>query len=317
MIVTVTPNPSIDRTLRIGQLERGAVVRATSATAEAGGKGINVSRALATEGIETVAVVPVSDASGALLVGLLGASTTIEPVNISGEIRVNITLVETDGTVTKVNEPGPALGASDVEGLLDRASERAPRADWLAGCGSLPPGAPDDRYVSLAARLTGGVRVAIDTDGTALRACIGRPFALLKPNHAELQDAVGMRLSTLGEVVSAAEDLVAGGAAALLVSLGRDGAVLIDGREACHAEAPIDDVVNPVGAGDALLAGYLASTLGRPLSAGQGGSALATAVAWSVAACRSPGTRMRPVREEDHAAVVRHDGIDRDRVIAS
>jgi len=97
------------------------------------------------------------------------------------------------------------------------------------------------------------------------------------------------------------------GAAAVLVSLGPDGAVLVDGREACHGEAPLDDVVNPVGAGDALLAGYLAGL--------EDGPALATAVAWSVAACRSPGTRMRPVRPEDHAAVKLHDRIDRDRVL--
>ena len=282
-------------------------MRATAASAEAGGKGINVSRALAAEGIETVAVLPVAEASGALLAGLLEATTPIDPVAITGEIRVNITLVEADGTVTKINEPGPPMLESDVEALLDRASVRASRADWLVGCGSLPPGAPDDFYATLAGRVPSVVHVAIDTDGAALRACIGRPLALLKPNRAELEQAVGSSLETLGEVVSAAEGLAARGAAAVLVSLGPDGAVLVDGREACHAEAPVSDVVNPVGAGDALLAGYLAAR--------DGDSALATAVAWSVAACRSPGTRMRPVGPEDHAAVMLHDRIDRDRVL--
>ena len=307
MIVTVTPNPSVDRTLRIPPLARGAVIRATSATAEAGGKGINVSRALAGEGVETMAVIPVSEASGALLAGLLGTSTPVDPVAISGEIRVNITLVEADGTVTKVNEPGPPMLASDVEALIERAVGWASRADWLVGCGSLPPGAPDDLYASLAGRLSATVRVAVDTDGAALRACLGRPLALLKPNRSELEEAVGARLGTLGEVVAAADRVVTMGAAAVLVSLGPDGAVLVDGREACHGEAPLDDVVNPVGAGDALLAGYLAGL--------EDGPALATAVAWSVAACRSPGTRMRPVRPEDHAAVKLHDRIDRDRVL--
>lgn len=307
MIVTLTPNPSIDRTLRIPPLQRGAVVRATSATAEPGGKGINVARALTAEGVETIAVVPVSEASGGVLAGLLGATTPLDPVTIAGEIRVNLSLVEADGTVTKINEPGPQLRADDIEALLERTAEWAARAVWVAGCGSLPPGAPSDLYALLADRTPTGVQVAVDADGAALRACIDRGIGLLKPNRPELEELVGQPLTTLGEVVAAARDLVDRGAETMLVSLGRDGAVLVDRDGASHADAPIDDVVNPVGAGDALLAGFLA-TADRD-------ARLATAVAWSVAACRSPGTRMRPVRPEDHAAVVVHPTMDQQRVL--
>jgi len=307
LIVTVTPNPSIDRTLRIPELVRGTVLRATSATAEAGGKGINVSRALATQGLETVAIVPLSESSAAVVGGLLGSSTPIEPVTIAGEIRVNISLVETDGTVTKINEPGPPLRDEDVTALLDRAIELGARAAWVVGCGSLPPGAPVDLYARLAGRLPRGVPVAVDADGPALKACIGQPLALLKPNRHELEVLVDAELATLGSVVDAAAHIIEAGARTVLVSLGRDGAVVVDAAGAVHAEAPIDDALNAVGAGDALLAGFIAS--------GATAGALSTAIAWSVAACRSPGTRMRPVRDEDCSAVVVHDTIDRARVL--
>lgn len=307
MIVTVTPNPSIDRTLRIPPLQRGAVVRAMSATAEPGGKGINVSRALASEGVETIAVVPVSEASAGVLAGLLGATTPLDPVTITGEIRVNVSLVEDDGTVTKINEPGPPMRGEDVTALIERTVEWGARARWLVACGSLPPGAPPDLYATLALRAPDGVRVAVDADGEALKACIGCPIDLLKPNRHELEELIGRPLQTLGDVVAAARGLITQGAGAVLVSLGPDGAVLVEDAGAMHAEAPIDDVVNPVGAGDALLAGYLA--------ADPDGPRLATAVAWSVAACRSPGTRMRPLRAADRDAVVVHPELESDRVL--
>jgi len=307
LIVTVTPNPSIDRTLRIPPLQRGTIVRATSATSEPGGKGINVSRALTSAGVETVAVVPVSEASGGVLAGLLGTTTPVDPVAITGEMRVNVSLVESDGTVTKINEPGPLLRDSEVESLVERTVGWGARASWVVGCGSLPPGAPPDLYATLARRTPDRVRVAVDADGEALRSCVGQPLALLKPNRHELEELAGRPLGTLGDVIAAASTVVGQGAAALLVSLGPDGAVLVDGDGATHAEAPIDDVVNPVGAGDALLAGFLA--------AGGHRGALAAAVAWSVAACRSPGTRMRPLTQADHAAVVLHRSVDADRVL--
>jgi len=307
LIVTVTPNPSIDRTLRIPPLQRGTVVRATSATAEPGGKGLNVSRALASEGVETIAVVPVSEASAGVLAGLLGTTTPLDPVTITGEIRVNVSLVEDDGTVTKINEPGPPMRGEDVTALIDRTVEWGARARWVVGCGSLPPGAPPDLYATLARQAPDGVRIAVDADGEALKACVGFPIDLLKPNRHELEQLIGRPLHTLGHIVAAARGLIEQGAAAVLVSLGPDGAVLVDDAGAMHAEAPIDDVVNPVGAGDALLAGYLAADLDGPR--------LATAVAWSVAACRSPGTRMRPLRAADRDAVIVHPEIESERVL--
>jgi 1-phosphofructokinase len=309
MIVTVTPNPSIDRTLRIPSIIRGGLVRALSATAEAGGKGINVSRALTTQGHPTIAVVPLSESSAAVMHRLLGEAAPMEPVTIAGDVRVNISLVEEDGTVTKVNEPGPQLDDADTEALLRTTAALAARATWVAGCGSLPPGMPSDFYARLIHRMPHGVRVAVDAEGPALRACLGERVALIKPNHSELEGLIGRPLPTLGDVVAAATELVADGIETVLVSLGADGAVHVDRDGATHGEAHLDGVQNNVGAGDALLAGYLAADGGR--------NALATAIAWSVAACRSPGTAMRAVTPDDLRAVTVHDATAASRRLAA
>jgi 1-phosphofructokinase len=323
VIVTVTPNPSIDRTLTVPGVRRGEVIRATGTTAEAGGKGINVSRALSLMGVPTVAVAPASPATKARLDDLLDGSTPLRTVPIAGDIRVNMSLVEPDGTVTKVNEPGAAVDATDAARLLEdvvaavlevlgadgdtaaHPSVGHDESSWIVCCGSLPPGLPDGFYAEIAARVPATVHVAVDADRAALRAAVAARVALIKPNRVELEELVGRGLPTLGDVVDAASELVAGGTGKVLVSLGPDGALLVDCSGACHAEAAIDDVANTVGAGDALLAGFLAG--------GATAAALPTAIAWSVAACRAPGTRMPPVAAADLAAVVVRPTVDRDR----
>jgi 1-phosphofructokinase family hexose kinase len=323
VIVTVTPNPSIDRTLSVPAIRRGEVIRATRTTSEAGGKGINVSRALALMGVPTVAVAPASTATRARLDDLLDGSTPLRTVPIAGDIRVNMSLVEPDGTVTKVNEPGAAVDPTDAAQLLEdvvavvldilaadadatpRTATAGQQDSWIVCCGSLPPGLPDSFYADIAARAPGTVNVAVDADRAALRAAVSARVALLKPTRVELEELVGRSLPTLGDVVDAASELVAGGTERVLVSLGPDGALLVDRSGACHAEAAIDDVANTVGAGDALLAGFLAG--------GATSAALPTAIAWSVAACRAPGTRMPPVAAADLAAVVVRPTVDRNR----
>lgn len=308
MIVTVTPNPSIDRTIQIDRLDRGRMIRARAATSEAAGKGLNVSLALATEGVDTSAVLPLAADSATVYLRLLADAVPITAVPIKGAARVNVSLVEPDGTVTKVNEPGPQLGPDDVEAILAAASAVA-GSGWVVGCGSLPPGAPVDFYARLIALGSEDRRIAVDTSGEALGAAVCARAALVKPNTAELAELVGRPLATIGDVIAAARELIERGAHAVLVSLGPDGALLVDARTASHAEASIDDVVNTVGAGDALLAGFLA--------AGGGSDALGNAIAWSVAAIRSPGTRMRPVTAADRGAVIVHARIDSSRRLRS
>ena len=287
MIVTVTLNPSVDRTIVVDALRRGEVIRATASHVDPGGKGINVSRALTGHGLKTRAVVALGGPEGAHLDGLLAAAgIEVLPVRIDGSIRSNVTVVERDGTTTKLNEPGARLTVGEVELILDAAVAGCADADWLVASGSLPPGAPDSLYAEIVGRLAGTrTRVAVDTSGAALAASLAAHPHLIKPNVEELAECVGRPLPTLGEAVAACHALRERGAVAVLASLGSAGAVLVDGTGVRYCRAAATVPVSSVGAGDALLAGFLAA-------GGEGTEALAEAVAWGAAAVTLPGSRM-------------------------
>ena len=285
MIVTVTPNPSLDRTLEVDELRRGEVVRAQADRSDPGGKGVNVSRALVTNGHASRAVLPLGGADGELLASLLqNLGIEVAAVPIADAIRSNVTVVEPDGTVTKLNAPGPQLSAAEVEALLARAVAVTDGAAWVVGSGSLAPGTPEDLYGRLASSVrTVGARVAVDTSGAALERVLAAEPDVLKPNEEELSEVTGVIPETFGDVVFAANDLRAKGVGTVLVSLGPHGAVLVDGAGALHAESEVIVPRSTVGAGDALLAGFLAA-------GGEGPEALAEGVAWGAAACVLPGT---------------------------
>ena len=268
MIVTLTPNPSVDRTLHLDTLVRGHVNRASSVTSEPSGKGVNVSLALLTAGTPTTAVLPVGGPAGAELTDLLQATgLPTRPVPIAGAVRSNVSLVEADGSTTKINEAGPTLSDSEVAALLAAAEGASTPGDWLAICGSLPSGfGPDHLRASVVQARRSGRRVAVDTSEAALLELLaGRSDELpdlVKPNAHELAMATGRPLATVGDAVAAAQVLRDRGVTTVLVSLGGDGALLVDPAGIWHGTAPVARVVNTVGAGDSFLAGYLSTQVG-------------------------------------------------------
>lgn len=310
MIVTVTPNPSVDRTIAVDALVRGAVHRATSSRQDPGGKGLNVSRALALNGSQTVAVLPIGGHYGQMMLDLLDTSNVpTRPVRIAGSIRANIAIVEPDGATTKINEPGPVLSASDCAALVrETGNALGGSTGWVVGCGSLPPGVSDDFYGELIGHARSwGAKTVIDSSGAAMAAAMAAKPDLIKPNRIELAEVVGRDLPTLGAVVDAARDVVAGGIEQVLVSLGRDGAVLVteDGVWCATARAGVP--MSTVGAGDALLAGYLGAIAGgAPMP-----DALAQAVAFGAAAVALPGSEMPRPGDVAAAAVSVAAGFDR------
>ncbi|MGH3859752.1 1-phosphofructokinase [Actinokineospora sp.] len=298
MIVTVTANPSVDRTIEIDSFQRGAVLRTRSALLDAGGKGVNVARALAANGLAATAVLPTGGAEGVQLTALLAtAGIKVVEVPIAGAVRSNITIAEADGTTTKLNEPGPRFDAAERTRLVAATLDAATGADWVVLCGSLPPGVPADFYADLTRRLRErGARVAVDTSGDALRAAVaGRPD-LVKPNREELADLVGHEVRTLGDALSAARQVLGQGVATVVASVGAEGALLVTADGAWHARSTFVEPRSTVGAGDALLAGFLAAGHIGP-------DALADAVAWGAAAAGLPGSRMPTPAELDRAAV--------------
>ncbi|MEU3103191.1 1-phosphofructokinase [Streptomyces griseoflavus] len=310
MILTVTPNPSLDRTYEVPSLDRGEVVRATGERVDPGGKGVNVSRAVAAAGRRTVAVLPLGGAPGALVAELLHAQgIEAAPVPVAGATRSNIALAEADGVLTKINAPGPELTAAEQELLLDTVLRQAAGADWIACCGSLPRGLAPSWYADLVARVhAAGVRIALDTSGPALLAALRERPEVVKPNATELAEAVGHALTTVGDAVKAAGELRAAGAQAVLASLGADGQLLVDDDGAWFGSAPVDAVRSNVGAGDSSLAGFLAA-------GGRGPGALASAVAHGAAAVQLPGSVMPTPGDLDPAAVTVTAEVPVDRVL--
>jgi len=291
MIVTLTPNPSVDRTVSITDLQRGEVHRATASRIDPGGKGVNISRALTAHNARTLAVLPAGGPQGHLLADLLQeARIEVKIVPITGSSRANVALVEPDGTTTKINEPGPVLSASELDALLAGAEATlSEHPSWMVGSGSLPPGVNADLYAGLVRRCrNAGVRVAIDASGAPLRHAVAAGPDLIKPNLEELEELVDRQLDTLGDVYKASVDLVTLGVTTVVVSLGRFGALLVAESVIAHAVAPVTAPLSTVGAGDALLAGYLCATGSGSTPA----EALSTGVAWGAAAVSCPGSRM-------------------------
>lgn len=324
MIVTLTMNPSVDRTAGVaGPLERGGVNRLADITDVAGGKGINVARVLGEAapkyaGPEVLAVAPSSHSDP--FAAMLGASQIPHAlVSVEGPVRVNLTVTEPDGTTTKLNAPGAELDDPVRASLVDTvvaAAERSP-SSWAALCGSLPHGCPQDFYLAATTALHDvGVSVALDTSDAPLEA-LGAAMRggsregrflpdLIKPNGLELGQLLGIDGSALesgaeagdfGPVAAAARNLVDAGAGAALVTLGGAGALLATPAGVWSASPPDIAVRSTVGAGDASLAGYLlAAHLGL-----EPPERLRWAVAHGSVAASLPGTGLPHALDMDRA----------------
>ncbi len=287
MIITVTPNPSIDRTVAVEQLHMGEINRALSSRVDPGGKGVNVSRALCANGADTLAILPLGGPDGRLLAALLDhAGVQHREVALAGTTRTNVAIVDPSGTTTKVNELGPTMSTAELEALRTSILSSSSETDWLALCGSLPPGAPPTWFADIIATHRG--RVAVDASGSGFLQAVAAGPDLIKPNHEELEELVGRELPTLADVLEAANSVVAGGVAMVVVSLGSDGALAVTADGHWFATAAVTAPLSTVGAGDCLLAGLL-----HALQRGADPqTAIASAVAWGSAAVSLPGSRV-------------------------
>jgi 1-phosphofructokinase len=295
MIVTLTANPSLDRTMMLpAPLQVGDVQAARSAREDAGGKGINVARAVVAAGEACVAVLPLA-ADDPFDTALRASGLDARRVPIAGHVRANLTITDPAGITTKLNLPGASLTPDEISAVVDAAVAASVGADWLVLAGSLPPGVPDDFYVRViaAVRAVHGAqapRIAVDAAGPALATVVaqGHPD-LIKPNDEELGELVGAPLegADAKTVLEVARALVPERVGAALVTLGGRGAVLIAPGGAWAAAPPPTSVVSTVGAGDSALAGYvIADTRGAGPD-----ERLRLAVRYGTAAASLPGTQ--------------------------
>ncbi|MDS0284170.1 1-phosphofructokinase [Haloarcula onubensis] len=255
MLLTVTFNPAVDQTLQFDEpMVADRVLRAESARFDAAGKGVNVAQFLTGMGEDAVATGVLGGFTGQFIRQRLtdaGVSTAF--VESGGTTRLNTTAVA-DGSEFKLNHDGPPVDGETVAAIVDTVRERAP--DTVVVSGSLPPGVTTDAVDAVAA--AGDWDTVVDMDGGALRALDER-FSLCKPNREELARATDAGLSTVEGCARAAASFRANGFDRVLASLGADGVVLATASTALHAAALDVDVVDTVGAGDALLSGALAA----------------------------------------------------------
>lgn len=296
MILTLTVNPSLDRTVELNApLAHGAVQRAKSATQDPGGKGVNISRALAAAQVPTLAIVP-GEATDPVLTGLTDLGLEYANLPTGEPIRSNITVVDPDGTTTKINAPGTVFNERLRRELDLLVSTQSQTASWIVLAGSLPPGLGPEYYSELIERLhrTGFTgKIALDTSEETLRESMRGKYkpTLIKPNAEELAQLVpGTHWEKLEQdpVLAArtGAELVREGTSYVLVTLGSAGAVLVTTEGAWHARHEPVTVRSTVGAGDCSLAGFLiAHTRGDSPA-----QCLVQAVAHGSAAASLPGT---------------------------
>lgn len=271
-VVTLTPAPTLDRTYFVDNLRMGEVNRADRVGEELAGKGINVARALRLAGIGAPAVVPIGNAEKGIL-DRTGSREFLVPLWTEGTVRVSTTILEEDGTTTKVNEAPRPLSHQEWEKVIEITDRVVAenQAKWLVIAGALPIDHSTGKFVDLhpifESMKARGVRVALDTSGEPLSYWVRKgEAAVLKPNAEELASAVGRDLRTNGDVIEAARELCSHGVECVLASLGADGMLAVTSKRAWATRTAPVKVINTVGAGDATLAGFLAAISMNPLA---------------------------------------------------
>ncbi len=287
MIVTLTPNPAIDRIISVDRLAFEDRAYINSSRESAGGRGINASSVIHSFGGRTLAVLPSGGDSGKRLeTHLCNLGIPIAVVPIGKEIRTNFTVTDTHGLTVNLNEAGPELSMEEVERIKSVLRETLGSASWLLLCGSLPPGTPPSFYgelVSIARRKN--VKTWLRANGEALRQGIEAGPTVAAPNQQEAERLLGRTLLTRTQFLEAAGKIREMGPEAVVLSLGSRGAVGAYGDGPLEAVPPRIDAVCPIGAGDAFTAAYAWSMRRHPDHA----EALRWGVAAGTASARLPG----------------------------
>ena len=286
MIYTVTLNPSLDYVIALKEFQAGGVNRAAQERILPGGKGLNVSQVLKELGMESTALGFLAGFTGKEIDRMLkaaGCRTDFIWLE-EGFSRINVKLKEREES--ELNGRGPEIGPEDLEALLWKL-DQAGKDDAAVLAGSIPKSLPDTVYQEIMERFSGrGLRFAVDAEGMPLKRVLPcRPF-LIKPNRQELAGLFGTSVENAGEAAEYARRLQREGARNVLVSLGGEGAVLAaENGKIYQCPAPAGQVRNSVGAGDSMVAGFLAGYL----RTGDYRAALETGVAAGSATAFSDG----------------------------
>lgn len=259
MIVTLTLNPAIDRTIKIDRINPKDVTRVKKTIRDAAGKGINVSKVIASLGGDTVCSGFLAGVNGEYIKKALD-KLHIENsfIDVQGETRENIKLHETElSNVIEINEQGPSITTSELDKLTNTLYSLLKQGDILVISGSIPKGVPNEYYKNIIEHFNHqDVKTVLDTSLDLLKISIeGKPF-LIKPNLFELEKLCGKSLSSVEAILIEAKNIVNNGIKEVIVSLGKDGVLYVNKEKVYKVTVPEVDVESTVGAGDSFVAGY-------------------------------------------------------------
>ena len=291
MIYTITLNPALDKEYIVPKLSTNKVLRSSSIQIDYGGKGFNVSRMLASFGTASIAVGFIGGATGEILRdGMEGMGIRTDFVEVSGETRTNVSVVSSDDEqYIKVNEPGPTISQEETNKLISKIRDLVQQGDWWVMAGSLPPGTKTDMYAQIISLINaGGAKAILDTSGMPLKlGCSAGPF-LIKPNIEEAAQATGLISDTHANLNKMIEVMHNVGVVNIILSAGKEGAILSNGERQWVGMPPKIEEKNPTGAGDAMLAAVVYKL--------EKGDSILNAFIWGIAsgsaAASQPGTGM-------------------------
>ncbi|MCM1135798.1 MAG: 1-phosphofructokinase [Clostridium sp.] len=257
MIITVTMNPAMDRTVEIDKLCRGGLNRIQKIEYDAGGKGINVSKTIRALGGESIATGFLGGNAGRAIASALEERGIVcDAVWVDGETRTNTKIVEKDSTVTELNEPGPEVSGEQLELLMKKLEGYAGKGTLFVLSGSVPAGVDKGIYGGI-------IRMAHEKGGAALLDAEGELFRIgmeagpdmIKPNRAELEEYAGyMRRASKEELLAIAKSCQEKGVKMTAVSMGEEGALFVGESYRAYAPAIPVKARSTVGAGDAMAA---------------------------------------------------------------
>ena len=267
MIYTVTFNPSIDYIVAVDSFQSGTINRTTDAKMFPGGKGMNVSMVLKNLGVESIALGFLAGFTGENIRQMLEQKGVASDfISVEGLSRINVKLRsmenETDKEETEINGQGPVITESAIKALYEKL-DALQAGDILVLAGSIPGSMPATIYMDIMRHLQGrDIKIVVDATKDLLKNVLPYQPFLIKPNNYELGELFDVNLTTKEEVIHYAKQLQEKGAKNVLVSLAGDGAVLVaENGNVYQAEAPKGIVKNSVGAGDSMVAGFLAGFL--------------------------------------------------------
>jgi 1-phosphofructokinase family hexose kinase len=258
LILTLTINPAIDRTVSVDKLvfeDRAYILDRTEA---GGGRGINASKVIHAFGGKTLALLTAGGAVGEKMLKLLtGMGFPFEAVRSANDSRVNLTISDKQGLTIKLNEIGNPLSPAELKQIRQLVEARLGKAHWLMICGSIPPGVPAHFYCELIGMAKRhGVKTLVDTDGDALLHSLEAKPTLITPNQHEGERLLGRALITRGQFLEALERIQKMGSESVILSLGSRGAIGSGPEGVFEALPPHIDALGPIGAGDAMAAAF-------------------------------------------------------------